>query len=118
MAAILERRAGYSLADQDVYLNAVGGINVDEPAADLTMALALASAVSERTLPHDLIVVGEVGLMGEVRSVPRLDVRLAEAARLGFRRALVPEAIHPVDFPLETECVPTLARALEVAGVD
>jgi len=120
--AILERRGGFSLAALDAYVNAVGGINVEEPAVDLPMALALASAVTETPVPGDLVAAGELGLMGEVRAVPRLDIRLAEAARLGFKRAVVPAGasdVHDLKSMqgLEIETVSRLDQALEVAGV-
>jgi len=119
--AILERRCGLDLAGSDVYLNVVGGIRVDEPAADVCLALALASAHTETAVPHDWVAVGELGLMGEVRAVPRLDGRMAEAARLGFTRALLPaDANKGVEgrIPsLEARAVATLAQALEVVGV-
>lgn len=92
LIAVLGQRAGVALGDADVYVNVVGGLRIEEPAADLAIALALASSQRHVALPGDLVVVGEVGLSGEVRPVPQLDRRLAEAARLGFRRALVPDS--------------------------
>jgi len=119
--AILERQGGLDLAARDVYLNVVGGIRVEEPAVDMGLALALASAHAETPVPSDWVAIGELGLMGEVRAVPRLDRRLAEAARLGFSRALLPaDAAKGVDdgIPgLETRAVSTLEQALEVVGV-
>ena len=120
--AILERRGGFSLAALDVYVNAVGGLQVEEPAADLPLALALASAASEIPVPGDLAAAGELGLIGEVRAVPRLDMRLAEAARLGFKRAVVPEAsVGSIDVNqikgMKIETLSRLDRALEVVGV-
>jgi len=120
--AILERRGGFDLGAQDVYVNVVGGIQVEEPAADLTLALALASALRDTPVRGDLVVAGELGLMGEVRAVPRLDVRLTEAARLGFARAVVPAGTASVDEQeriegLEIEVVANLAEALEATGV-
>ena len=93
LLAVLEQRAGVSLARTDVFASAVGGIRVLEPAADLALALALASAVTGRPLPADLVVFGEVGLGGEVRQVPHAPRRLAEAARVGFRHARRPRVV-------------------------
>jgi DNA repair protein RadA/Sms len=88
--AVLTRRVGLKLAEQDVFVNVVGGLRVEEPAADLAIAAALASSVWDRALPADAVFIGEVGLSGELRAVGQLPARLREAARLGFRRAVVP----------------------------
>jgi DNA repair protein RadA/Sms len=90
LLAVLEKRGGVKLNDAEVYAATVGGMRVVEPAADLAMALAIASAKRDVALPSDLVVLGEIGLAGEVRRVTGLDRRLAEAARLGFTHALVP----------------------------
>jgi DNA repair protein RadA/Sms len=79
-----------SLAANDVYTSTVGGMRLTEPATDLALALAVASAAQDRPLPADLVALGELGLSGELRPVPDLQRRLAEAHRLGFRRAVVP----------------------------
>lgn len=92
LLAVLERRAGLQLAAQDVYVSVAGGISVDEPAADLGIAVAVASSLRDRPVDHRAVVIGEVGLAGEVRAVPHLGQRLAEAARLGFDRAVAPRA--------------------------
>ena len=88
--AVTERRGGVALSANDVYTATVGGVRLTEPATDLALALALASAVDDRPLPGDLVALGELGLSGELRPVPDLQRRLAEAARLGFTRAVVP----------------------------
>ena len=88
--AVLAERCGYKLTDKEVYAATVGGMKIVEPAADLAVALALASTCAKQPLPPGLVAVGEVGLGGEVRRVPQLTQRLAEAARLGFKRAIVP----------------------------
>jgi DNA repair protein RadA/Sms len=88
--AVLERRARVPLSGQDVFAATAGGVRISEPSADLATCLALASAARDWEVPNDLVVFGEVGLGGEVRPVPQLPRRLAEASRLGFRRALVP----------------------------
>ncbi|MGE5177008.1 MAG: DNA repair protein RadA [Hyphomicrobiales bacterium] len=89
--AVLEKRASLSLAGADVFVNVAGGIRLDEPASDLGLSLALASSFRDRPLPPDRLAVGEVGLGGELRPVPQLARRLAEARRLGFRSAVVPK---------------------------
>jgi DNA repair protein RadA/Sms len=89
--AVLEKRAGFALANKDVYLNAAGGLRVAEPAADLAIALAVASNFRDRIVDYDLIVLGEMGLAGEIRGVTQAEKRLNEAARLGFTRAVLPK---------------------------
>ncbi len=88
--AVLERRAGCALGNRDVFVNVTGGLVVVEPGADLAIAAAAASSLEGTPLPCHFVVVGEIGLTGEIRSVARLDARLKEAARLGFEHALVP----------------------------
>ena len=91
LCAVLGARAGIDLAGSDVFVNVAGGVRVSEPAADLGTVLALASAACNVAIPRDWVAVGEVGLAGEVRAASQLKARLAEAAALGFRRALIPE---------------------------
>jgi DNA repair protein RadA/Sms len=88
--AVLEARCGLGFGDRDVYLNVAGGLRISEPAADLAAAAALASSALDQALPQDCVVFGEISLSGEVRAVSRMDARLKEAAKLGFRRALAP----------------------------
>jgi DNA repair protein RadA/Sms len=88
--AVLQRRGQVRLSDSDVYASTVGGVRLVEPATDLAVALAVASAAQEYPLPLGLVVIGEVGLAGEIRRVAGVGQRLAEAARLGFTKALVP----------------------------
>lgn len=88
--AVLQRRANVAIGKQDVYAATIGGVRLTEPSVDLALALALASAKSEASLPSDLVAIGEVGLAGEIRRVGGVQRRLAEAQRLGFRRAVVP----------------------------
>ena len=90
MMAVLEKKLGLKLYQQDVIVNVVGGIRIDEPAADLAMAMAIFSSAKSQPLPPDLLVFGEVGLGGEIRSVPWAQSRLEEAERLGFSKALIP----------------------------
>ena len=80
--AVLEKRLGLKFYQNDVYLNVIGGLHLDEPASDLSVALALISSVTDRVIPDDLIALGEVGLAGECRAVANLEVRVREAARL------------------------------------
>ena len=109
--AITERRGGVTLAPCDIYTATVGGIRLTEPATDLALALAVSSAADNRALPGDLVAVGELGLSGELRPVPDLARRLAEAGRLGFRRALVPTGSEAAG-GLELVPVRDLAAAL------
>jgi len=89
--AVLEARCGLALAGRDVYLNVVGGLRIAEPAADLAVAAALLSSLTNRPVPVDCVVFGEIGLSGEVRPVSQMDARLKEAAKLGFARAWCPQ---------------------------
>ena len=118
--AVLEKRARTSLAGADVFVNVAGGIRLEEPAADLALALALASSFRDRPLARDLVLVGEVGLGGEIRPVPQMDRRLAEASRLGFRAAIAPRKASVAkdrapDPALRVDSVATLSEAIERA---
>ncbi|OWY40006.1 DNA repair protein RadA [Xenophilus sp. AP218F] len=95
LLAVLHRHGGVACFDQDVFLNAVGGVKINEPAADLAIILAMVSSLRNKPLPEKLVVFGEVGLAGEVRPVTRGQERLKEAAKLGFTRAIVPSANKP-----------------------
>ena len=95
LLAVLHRHAGIVCFDQDVFVNAVGGVRISEPAADLAVLLSITSSLKNRALPSKLVVFGEVGLAGEIRPAPRGQERLKEAAKLGFTRALIPEANRP-----------------------
>jgi DNA repair protein RadA/Sms len=95
LLAVLHRHAGVSCADQDVFVNAVGGVRISEPAADLAVLLAIQSSLRGKPLPRGFFAFGEVGLAGEVRPAPRGQERLKEAAKLGFSIALVPKANAP-----------------------
>ena len=95
LLAVLHRHAGIVCFDQDVFVNAVGGVKIVEPAADLAVLLAIVSSLKNKALPSKLIVFGEVGLAGEIRPAPRGQERLREAAKLGFTRAMIPEANKP-----------------------
>ncbi|ODS32812.1 MAG: DNA repair protein RadA [Candidatus Scalindua rubra] len=89
--AVLEKRTGLLLGGHDVFVNVVGGVKVDEPAADLGIAIAIASSFKDKAIPSDMIVIGELGLGGEVRGVSQFDGRLKEAERLGFKNAIIPK---------------------------
>jgi DNA repair protein RadA/Sms len=90
LLAVLETRCGLAFAGNEVYLNVAGGLRITEPAADLAVALALVSALSDRPVPEDVVAFGEIGLSGELRMVSQADLRMREAGKLGFRRALRP----------------------------
>lgn len=89
--AVLEKRLGLRFSANDVYLNVIGGIDIDEPAADMATALALISSLTDKIVPDDLVAFGELGLAGECRAVSELERRINEAARLGFTKAVIPE---------------------------
>jgi DNA repair protein RadA/Sms len=108
LLAVLNRHAGVSTSDQDVFVNAVGGVRITEPAADLAVLLAIISSLRDRPLPKGLIAFGEIGLAGEIRPAPRGQERLREAAKLGFSMAIIPKANAPRQ-PIE---------GLEVIAVD
>jgi DNA repair protein RadA/Sms len=95
LLAVLHRHAGVVCADQDVFVNAVGGVKIGEPAGDLAVLLAIVSSLRNRPLPQKLVAFGEVGLAGEIRPAPRGQERLREAAKLGFTHALIPKANAP-----------------------
>jgi DNA repair protein RadA/Sms len=95
LLAVLHRHAGIACFDQDVFLNAVGGVRIVEPGADLAVTLAIVSSLRNRPLPGKHVVFGEVGLAGEVRPVQRGQERLKEAAKLGFDHAIIPAANKP-----------------------
>jgi DNA repair protein RadA/Sms len=115
LLAVLHRHGGLFMADQDVFVNVVGGVRVSETSADLPLLLAIVSSFRDRVLPRDLVVFGEVGLAGEIRPVPSGQERLSEAAKHGFKRAIVPKANAPKHaIPgMEVVVVSKLSEALE-----
>lgn len=117
--AVLSRRMGIRLAEQDIFANVVGGLQVEEPAVDLAAAIALVSSVRDRPVPADLAVLGEIGLSGELRSIGQLEVRLKEAARLGFRKVIVPRRLrhHNEDIPKGLTVMParSVGEAVDLA---
>lgn len=92
LIAVLEKRAGMSLGNQDVYMNIVGGIKINEPALDLGIILAAASSFKNMPIPKDSIAIGEVGLTGEVRNVNMIEKRIKEAEKMGFKTCIIPES--------------------------
>jgi DNA repair protein RadA/Sms len=116
LTAVLQKRVGLPLGNQDIFVNVVGGLKIAEPAVDLAVALAIASSFRDLAVPPDLAVIGEVGLNGELRRVGHLDRRLAEAAKLGFRRCLVPRSVANTraahDFGVELVGAATVVDAL------
>jgi len=120
LVAVLSKRVGLRLSDQDVFVNVVGGLRVNEPAVDLAVAVAIASSFRDVPVAADLAVVGEIGLSGELRTVSQLSRRLGEASKLGFRRCLLPKGVRRrEDIPTEIEVigVRSVAEALEIALV-
>src|SRR5512135_143332 len=120
LTAVLSQRVGLKLSMQDVFVNVVGGLKIAEPAADLTVALAIASSFRNQPVAEDLVVIGEIGLSGELRTVAQAQRRLIEAARLGFKRAVVPHTLTRMkDKPAGIELVGarTLAEAMNFSLV-
>ncbi|MEP7200125.1 MAG: DNA repair protein RadA, partial [Chloroflexota bacterium] len=118
MTAVLSKRLGMNLSNQDVFVNVVGGLKVSEPAADLSLAVAIASSYRDVPVPIDMTIMGEVGLSGELRSVSHAERRLSEAAKLGYRRCVVPHSLlKRVDVPdgLELLGARNIGEALDAA---
>jgi len=111
ISAVLSKRVGLKLHEQDIFVNVIGGMKVTEPASDLAMAVAMASSYFDKSVPADLAIVGEVGLSGELRAVGQLAARLNEAAKLGFKRALVPKTRRAMDG------LPPTLKLIEVRNV-
>jgi DNA repair protein RadA/Sms len=116
LLAVMHRHAGVACYDQDVFINAVGGVKISEPAVDLAVLLAIVSSFKNKPLPNKLIVFGEVGLAGEVRPVQRGQERLKEAAKLGFTHAIIPKANAPKGgvAGLHIDAVDRLEQAIDV----
>jgi DNA repair protein RadA/Sms len=94
IAAVLTRRAGLKLSEQDIFANVVGGLQIDEPAADLAIAVAITSSWRDIPVKAEAVLIGEIGLAGELRMPGQMPARLREAAKLGFKTAIVPRAIR------------------------
>jgi DNA repair protein RadA/Sms len=119
--AVLTKRVGLRLADQDVFVNVIGGMQIGEPASDLAVSAAIASSVRNRPVAADIAVIGEVGLSGELRAVGQLETRLKEAAKLGFKRCLTPASAQLKQLknpPLELLKARSVGEALEMALID
>lgn len=117
LLAVLEKRAGISLFNQDVYINVAGGLSLSEPAADLALCASVASSVRDQCIPGDWAVMGEVGLAGEIRAITQAERRLAECARLGFKAAVLPrENARRLHAPqgMRLYGVETLAEAISI----
>ncbi|RMF78690.1 MAG: DNA repair protein RadA [Chloroflexi bacterium] len=118
ISAVLSKRMGLRLHEQDIFINVIGGLKVSEPASDLAMAVAMASSYYDRPVPADLAIVGEVGLSGEIRTVAQLPMRLNEAAKIGFRRVLLPKTRRKLDdIPPNLELIQVRSIADAIATV-
>ena len=120
ISAVLSKRVGLKLGDQDIFANVIGGLHIGEPAADLATACSIASSMRDLPVAADLVMIGEVGLSGELRTVGQLPARLNEAAKLGFRRALVPKTYRLQDAPsdkIEIVMARSVGEALAIALV-
>ncbi len=119
ISAVLTRRAGIKLSDQDVFVNVVGGLKISEPAADLAVATAIASSIKDTPVKADTILIGEIGLSGELRMASRMGDRLGEAAKLGFKSAIIPKQLRKGGFswPKELQVIEvrSLSQALKEA---
>jgi len=118
VTAVLTRRAGMHLADQDIFLNVVGGLRIEEPAADLAAAVAIASSLKDRPVRAEVVLIGEVGLSGELRWVSHMEARLREAAKLGFKAAVIPKRLRGkvnVSAGFETMEARSLHEAIKIA---
>lgn len=121
LVAVLNKRVGVRLSNQDVFVNVVGGLKINEPAADLAVATAIASSFRNTPVAADLAIVGEIGLSGELRAVGQLSKRLNEAAKLGFKRCLVPKSFRRQEIAsdgIEVIGVRSLKEALQVALIE
>lgn len=117
--AVLEKRIGLKLGGHDTFVNIVGGVQVDEPAADLGIAMTIASSFLEKVIPFDTVVMGEIGLGGEVRNINQIEIRLKEAQRLGFKKAIIPkDSMRGIgkDFGMELYEIRYLSEAIDIIG--
>jgi DNA repair protein RadA/Sms len=116
ITAVLEKHAGLKLAVNDIYLSTVGGMRLTDPSSDLAVAVALASACADLPLPTTAVMIGEVGLAGDLRRVHGMERRLAEAARQGFTIALIPPGCDAIPATMRARCAPTIGEALRHMG--
>lgn len=112
ITAILSKRAGMNLSNQDIYINVVGGLKIEEPAADLAVALSVISSIKDQVI-EDTVVVGELGLSGEVRFVPNLEKRIREAEKLGFKRIICPKSKISLSGKIKVAQIKTLSDAVK-----
>ncbi len=118
ITAVLTRRVGHRFAEQDIFINVVGGLRIDEPAADLAAAAALVSSLKDQPVRADLVLIGEIGLSGELRWVSQMEMRLREAAKLGFKSAVIPKRLRLAMSPpagFEILEARSLAQAIKIA---
>ena len=117
LIAVLEKRAGYFFGNLDAYVNVVGGLRLDEPAADLPIALAMVSGLRDKAIPSDTFAIGELGLGGEVRGVVRVEERIREGERMGFKRCILPKSslqkLSDTNFNIELVGVSNIKEALK-----
>ena len=107
ISAVLSKRVGFKLHEHDIFINVIGGMKVTEPASDLAMAVSIASSYLDRVVPADTVAIGEIGLSGEVRTISQIGIRLGEAQKLGFKRALIPKTRRQLDgVPKGLEVIP------------
>ncbi len=120
LIAVLEKRAGMALGNQDVYMNIVGGIRINEPALDLGIILCTASSFKNMPIPNDVIVIGEVGLTGEVRNVNMIEKRIKEAEKMGFKTCIIPESNKKLlkeNYKLDIIGVKNIIEAMKFLGL-
>jgi DNA repair protein RadA/Sms len=118
LLAVAEKRAALKLSLFDAYINVIGGLQLDEPGADLPVLLAVASSYRDQVIPDDLVAIGEVGLTGEIRSVSNMNQRLSEVARLGFKKCIIPKnGSEKLEIPGELTVykVNNIREAIEIA---
>ena len=118
LIAVAEKRAGIKLSAFDAYINVIGGLQLDEPAADLPVALAIASSYRDSAISDDMVAIGEIGLTGEIRSVSNMEQRLSEVSRLGFKKCIIPRnGNDKIEVPtgLTVFRVRNLREAIEIA---
>ena len=113
--AVLEKRLGINLSKQDVYVNVIGGININEPASDLGIALAIITCFRDVVVDFDTVIVGEIGLSGEIRAVNNIEKRITEAQKLGFKKIIVPNQLKP-DMKFDGIEVIQVKRLLDAIG--
>jgi len=117
VSAVLTQRVGIRLFEKDIFVNVISGLKIDEPAADLAIAVAVASSLWDAPVPADMAFVGEIGLSGELRAVSQITTRIKEAAKLGFKRVMVPRTYRKEELVSGVEVIPvrSLPDALDLA---